>query len=332
MRGVDLNLFRFDYDLTFAVLLLNADGTLYHVYGGRDALSSSGRLSMESLIRALRGALGDHAEYMKHPTPPPVRPARVVEDTAAWKRRAARKAPQCVHCHNVNDWEREELQAAGRWTREWIWKWPLPERVGLVLDRDDPEAVREVTADSAAARAGLAAGDRLTAVAGRRVRTQGDVQWGLEEAPWGPAEVAVRFARGGEERAAKLALAAGWKDGGAAALAWRSLMWGLTPAPGFGGGALDAQEKAALGLDAQAFAMRVSYFADSGAQREQGRAARAAGIAKGDVVLAVDGVAAFASQREFQAWFRLTRAPGATVAFEVLRGKERVTVRMKLME
>ena len=33
MAGVDLALYRFDYDLTFAALLMNADGTIYHTYG-----------------------------------------------------------------------------------------------------------------------------------------------------------------------------------------------------------------------------------------------------------------------------------------------------------
>ena len=36
MAGVDLSMFRFDFDLTFAVLLMNADGTIYHTFAGRD--------------------------------------------------------------------------------------------------------------------------------------------------------------------------------------------------------------------------------------------------------------------------------------------------------
>jgi hypothetical protein len=37
ITGVDLNVFDFDYDLTFAVFFLNAQGKVLGRYGGRDA-------------------------------------------------------------------------------------------------------------------------------------------------------------------------------------------------------------------------------------------------------------------------------------------------------
>ena len=41
--------YRFDYDLTLALILMNADGTIYHEYGGRDQGNAAGYLAMRSL-------------------------------------------------------------------------------------------------------------------------------------------------------------------------------------------------------------------------------------------------------------------------------------------
>ena len=43
MRGIDLDTFRFNYDLTLAVFAMNADGTVYTTYAGRDAMQQEGR-------------------------------------------------------------------------------------------------------------------------------------------------------------------------------------------------------------------------------------------------------------------------------------------------
>ena len=39
ISGADLNVFDFDYDLTWAAFFLNADETVYGRFGGRDAES-----------------------------------------------------------------------------------------------------------------------------------------------------------------------------------------------------------------------------------------------------------------------------------------------------
>ena len=87
MAGVDLNVYTFDYDLTFAALLMNGDGTIYHRYGTRDEGDAAGRLSTASLVRLLRETLEEHAAYQKAPRPPPPRAPRTVQEVPPMARK-----------------------------------------------------------------------------------------------------------------------------------------------------------------------------------------------------------------------------------------------------
>src|SRR6185369_4313571 len=61
VQGADLSLFEFDYDLTWAGFFLSADEVVYGRYGGRDATSDDGRLSLAGLKYAAERALERHA-------------------------------------------------------------------------------------------------------------------------------------------------------------------------------------------------------------------------------------------------------------------------------
>ena len=57
-NGLDLSLFQFDTDQSFAVFLLNADGTIYGRFGTRsDQTLWTDDVSIEGLGKALEGAL-----------------------------------------------------------------------------------------------------------------------------------------------------------------------------------------------------------------------------------------------------------------------------------
>jgi len=43
---------------------------------------------------------------------------------------------ECVHCHQVNEFRRELLKQEGTWTKEQVWRYPLPENCGLTLNID----------------------------------------------------------------------------------------------------------------------------------------------------------------------------------------------------
>jgi len=333
MKGIDLNVFRFDFDLTFAALVMNADGTIYHHYGNRDATAADSHLSEASLARLLRDSLVDHAAYQRRPAPPPKAAPDLVEETPPMKERIARgKAPKCFHCHTVRDMRREMAARKGTWNISGAWRWPSSARVGFRLDRDVQTTVTEVTARTAAARAGLKVGDELVRVGGRRVRTEGDVQSVLDLASGARASIPLEWTRDGAAEQGVLRLAKGWKEGSPRELAWRSQMWYLDPRPGFGGKDLGADEKQELGLPRDGYALRIGYLVTWGTHSRTGRNARSAGLRKGDVVYSVDGKADFEDQRHFHAWFRMTRKIGKTAELLVLRDGKKKTVRLPIIE
>jgi predicted metalloprotease with PDZ domain len=179
MAGVDLNTYRFDYDLTFAMLLMSAAGEILHTYGGRDWTDPQSHLSLRSLERLLDTTLREHAATA--PAPPAsgakLEPPLPIEQLPVMKERIARgKAPKCFHCHMVNGVRYEQLRRTGKWSREVAFTHPDPVEIGLRLDKDDQQRVPEVVEKSPAAAAGIRPGDRLVMVGDRRVATLSDAQ------------------------------------------------------------------------------------------------------------------------------------------------------------
>jgi hypothetical protein len=325
MRGVDLSRYRFDFDLTFAVLLMHADGTVYHRYGGRDARDAGHWLSERALEAVLRAGLAEHERYSKSPRPPELATPLCAEDIPSF---AKRDKGECIHCHSIHTSLYEEHLGAGGPPRDWIWRHPDPARIGLDLDRHEQRRITRVTPGSIAAVAGLAVGDELASLGTIRVASAADVMFALDAAPAEGGDLAVRFRRAGDEREATLALPTGWKAGTPRDFAWRPLKWALTPDPGFGGPRLTPDEMKARGLDPGGFAFRVQYLVTWGDNRRYGRAAADAGLREGDVVLSADGEDDFESVEHFHAWWRLTVDFGRKVRIETLRGSERRTIEL----
>ncbi len=331
MVGVDLSTYVFDYDLTMAILLMNADGRIYHQYGNRDASGPESHLSMESLTRVMRGGLEDHAAYSPGKIGKAMKEHSVEELPTMAERVKSGKAPKCFHCHMVNQAHDELALRKKRFDPSVAWRWPGAKQVGIVVDRDDQSLVAEVFDGSTAAKAGLRAGDRLVTMGARRVRSEGDLQWVLENTSDRGASVPVTYDRGGETDRAVLKLAKGWREGDAKDL-WRSSMWRLSPKPGFGGPPLKPAEKEKLGIDVESFAFRVNYIVTWGANSYTGRNAEKAGIRKNDIIVSVAGKSDFESMHHFHAWFRLTRKIGEKVPIEILRNGKAKTLTLKTVE
>jgi S1-C subfamily serine protease len=224
----------------------------------------------------------------------------------------------CIHCHQVYDFRREALQAAGRWGLDELWVYPLPENVGLTLEVDRGDAIARVAADSPAGRLGLRPGDRLTAVAGRPVASFADVQYALHRAPArGPLEVA--WQRQGREMTGNMALPEGWRK---TDISWRWSLRGLDPAPWVQGPDLTTAEKKALGLGPRRLAFRQGAFVSE--------PARQAGIRQDDVIVGVDGKALEMTARQFGAYVRLNYQVGDRVTYNLLRAGRPLDVPLRL--
>src|SRR5262249_2663992 len=124
----------------------------------------------------------------------------------------------CIHCHQVNEFRRADATAAGKWTRDDLWVYPLPENVGLTLDVDRGDLVKSVGDGSAAATAGLKPGDLLAKLNGYPVASFADAQFALHKGPKS-GRIPVEWRRGADTMSGHLELKAGWRKTN---LTWRA--------------------------------------------------------------------------------------------------------------
>jgi hypothetical protein len=318
MRGVDLSVFDFDFDLTWAAFFLGPDQEVYGRYGGRDAASADSRMLLAGLQYAMTAALAIHAKRRERGSGPSV--TRSLAPFSADQYPAARRRPpnSCIHCHQVYDFRREALQAVGKWQLDQLWVYPLPENIGLKLDRDQGDLVRAVAEHSAAARAGLQAGDRLRNINGTAVASEADVQYGLQRAP-SRGEIPINWLHGDQSRQGRLVLGSGWRE---TDVSWRRSLQGVDPAPDIYGLDLTAAEKRNLGLREQQLAFYMGSFLPP--------SARQAGIHANDVILGVDSRSLDMSAQQFQAYIRLHYKVGDRVTYNVLRGGRRLDISLTL--
>jgi hypothetical protein len=315
ITGVDLRLFEFDYDLTWMGFFLNAEEKVYGRYGGRDAKSADGHLSLPGLRFALEAALAAHRKDSKvKPDALPGQSLLVEEYPAAKKRRDK----GCIHCHQVTEFRRFDAREAGTFRREDLWVYPLPENVGLVLDNDQGNKVRSVAPGSAAARGGLRAGDLLQTLNGVAVASFADAQHGLNRAP-GKGDIEVRWKRDGESLTAKIVLVEGWRKTN---WTWRTSMLEILPSLSLFGDDLTREEKKALGLSEKRLAFRQD--------KTLGAQVKMAGVQAGDIIIGIDDLELEMTMLGFLAHVRQSYLVGDKITINVIRDGKRVNLPLRL--
>ena len=331
MAAIDFDRFRFDFDLTFAILLMEPDGRILATYAGRDHTDAESHLSLASLTAVLQETLERRAALGKQ-SARKSRPKTIESIPAYQRRRKGKQAPQCVHCHEVHDNLHYEAVDTKRWRLDQEWRWPDPRQLGWRLDRDEQRKVVEVLADSPAAALGMQSGDVITSVGGTSVTTFGDIQRVLHDLPDKPGRTVVAWTRGDQEFEKQLVRPRRWKEPTPLVFSWRASKWHIPPQPGFGGKPLRPREKKQLGIDEDKFAFRIGYLVTWGPRAHTGRNAATAGLRKGDVVLSLDGKDDFVDMHHYHAWFRLTRKPGTTVEVETIRDGVPRTVSLPVLK
>jgi len=338
-NGLDLKLFQFDWDLTFAVFFLNADRTIYGRFGTRSHHEDAERdISLEGFNKAMAGALELHRDYAavkaslagktgpapRHERPeqyPTLRQFRPTFDFAA-------KGHNCMHCHQLGDAERQVYRTAGKpIPDEALFPYPMPDVIGLKLDPQEKAKVVEVAADSAAAKAGLKRGDELVSLEGQPLLSIADVQWVLHNVRDNgtePAKLKAKARRGGETVDVSLTLEQGWRRRGD--ISWRATSWELRRMA-TGGLVLEELPEAArrkLALDADALALRVKYVGQFGPHA----VGRDAGFRVGDVIIQFDKLKDRATESQLLAWAVQNLKPKDRPAVTILRGNQRMELRL----
>jgi serine protease Do len=325
-----------DLDLSWWGWLMSPEGRIYSVFGGKDHVSDSTRISPAALANTLRRVLEHHYDPRRAgwdvdgPAPELDGAASTPLDlpgAASWRKGGSARSlakDGCLHCHQVNEILRQPAIDARTFDkRRDLDVWPLPENVGLVLDRDDGLRVTKVEPSSAAARAGIAAGDRLAAAGGRKLFGQTDFRGVLHRGPRA-GSIEVLWRRGGDGDGELLRGALEVRDGWRGTeLGWRkSVADGNVGAhPGFAWPlAVKPEQRRKLGISEGAMAVKPFF-----GQEPRAWPAHAAGLRDDDVIVAVGGASPDLVQRDFMTWFRLRHEPGETVVLTVRdsRGRDR---------
>lgn len=334
---IDLVRFQFDYDLSFSTLFFNADGTVYGRYGSWVHQTDPDAKETVGYRRALEGALALHRDYPGNRASlegkqGAATPFRTPVEIPALAGRYGRElnwggnvVQSCVHCHQVGEAFRAYFREKGEPVPlARIYPMPQAETVGLSLAPDRAATVTAVAPGSAAAAAGFRVGDEVTAFGGQTLISIADFSWVLHRAPDAGSVDAV-VTRAGRTVALTLALPAGWRM--KADISRRVGTWSMR-AMAFGGLSLtdlDDTARRERGLGEAALALTVKGM---GQHNNKHGVAKKAGFLKDDVIVAVNGHAARASEGEMIGRVLQTTKPGDTIDVTVLRGAERLTLKL----
>src|SRR5262245_20292841 len=294
---------------------MSPEGRSYGRYRGRDAKGPDTRNSLAGLRYAMLAALETHARAAVTPKTPAQTKPFYIEDL-----RTAKSFKGCIHCHYVKEILWAEEKAAGTWNRDEIWTYPLPENVGIELEKDRGNVVKAVTSGSAAERAGLKAGDLIRDLNGMAVHSFADAQYALHRAPK-KGDMPLTWTRGknAEPHKATLSLAEGWRKTN---ITWRPSLLDVLPSMRLYGDDLNAKEKKALGLDDKRLAFRQDKTVHSEMQ--------AVGVRPNDIILGLDDLALHMTMEEFLGYVRRNYLVGDRVTLNVIRDGKRVDLPLKL--
>jgi serine protease Do len=330
-NAMDLTLFQFDYDLTFAAFFLNADRTIYGRFGSRSNHKEAEKdISIEGFRDALSGALELHRNYPRNKQALAGKQPRPVKFKApeAYPSLAGKYKPaldyegqvvrSCLHCHQVREAERESYRTSRQpIPDEVLFPYPMPDAIGLELDPKEKARVLDVTTGSAAAKAGFALGDEIVSFGGQPILSLADVQWVLHNAPQ-PVRLSAVVRRGDQTRNLAVELGPQWRQ--AADISWRATTWDLRKMA-TGGLVLKESSEPRQG---------VGLLVDYVGQYNEHAAGKKAGFQKGDIFMSADGQNATMTEGQFLRYMLQNKVPGARVPVAVSRSGQKLELQLPM--
>jgi hypothetical protein len=338
-NNLDLSLFQFDTDQSFAVFFLNADGTIYGRFGTRSHRTNwVGDVSLDGLAKALQGALDLHTEYPKNKDalaakrgPAPLFP--VPEKFPAlgkYKSELDYKGnvvQSCIHCHQIGDAVKDHYRKTGEPVPgKVLFPYPHPKSQGLVLDPKEKATVLRVEKDSPAEKSGFKPGDQIQTLDGQPLLSIADVQWVLHRQSGNGGRLKAAVLRDGKPTELTLTLPGGWRERDD--ISWRSSSWGLRRM--VTGGLLleNIDGELPAGVAKGGMALRVKHVGQYGPHA----AAKNAGFQVGDVIVSFDGKTDLTRETDLFAYAVRARKPGEKVPVTVIRGGKKVELTLPMQE
>lgn len=339
-NGLDLGLFQYDTDQSFAAFLLNADGTIYGRFGTRSHQSEwVGDVSLPGLAKALQGALALHQAYPRDreslaakrgPAPKFTAPEKFPSLQGKYTSQLARTGnivQSCIHCHQIGDAERDWYRSQGQpIPDEVLYPFPHPKSIGLILDPEERAVVERVGKGSFAETAGFRVGDQIIRMNGQPLLSIADVQWVLQGIDNQGGQVVADLRRDGQPLRLKLDLPADWRS--ADDISWRVTSWGLRRMALGGLYLEDLSDEARqqAGIPADKLALRVKHAGEFGPHA----AAKQAGFRKEDVIVAYNGDERRLREADLLRAGVQRHRPGDRVAATVLREGRRLELQIPI--
>jgi serine protease Do len=330
-NAMDLTLFQFDYDLTFAAFFMNADRTIYGRFGSRSHHDKPEKdISIDGLRAALAASLELHRNYPGNKQALAGKQPKVVtvKSPEAYPSLVGKYQPtldyegalvrSCLHCHQVREAERVSYRSNRQpIPDEVLFPYPTPDAIGLALDPKEKGRVQHVASGSAAASARFAAGDEILSFDGQPILSIADVQWVLHNASQ-PARIVAVVRRQTQTRTLAIELGPQWRQ--RADISWRATTWDLRKMAAGGLVLKEAPEPR------QGVGLRVDYVG----QYNEHAAAKKAGFQKGDVIVTADGQSTPMTEGEFLRYMLRNKLPGARVPVSVSRSDQKVDLQLPM--
>lgn len=339
-NGLDLDLFQYDTDQSFAVFMLNADKTIYGRFGTRSHRTDwIGDVSLEGMARALEGALELHGQYPTNKAQLAAKRGNPLEFSSPEKYPSLREkftdrlnyegdvVKSCIHCHQIGDARRDYYWSQSKpIPDDLLFPYPHPKSIGLILDPEQRATAKSIVPGSPAALAGLKAGDEILRMAQQPLLSMADVQWVLHHVPSQGGEVEMEIQRGGTTQELKLKLADQWRTEDDPA--WRVASWGLSRIAlgGMRVEPLSAEQRRERSIDGMALR------AKSAGRYGKHAAARKAGFKVDDILVAFDGQSDFEKEYDLFAYVNANKKVGDKIDVEVLRGSRRLKLKLPVQD
>ena len=332
-ENLDLSIFKFDPDLSFAMFFLGPDKTVYGRYGTRsDFYEAEREISLDGLKLAMQTALEWHKTKTelqtlfaakKGPAPkyktladfPSSRAGR--GGRGGGRRGFGGRGGRCTHCHDLRTAEQLAYRNEGEPMPENVlFSWPLPDAAGLRLDPKRKATVAKVWEKSPAENAGFKVGDEIVKLEGQPILSIADVQWVLHNAGI-EDDLKAEILRDGKPTQIDMRLKKDWRR--YVDISWRTTTGVLRRSllDGVEYRDLPAEDRKELQLTANVIALKAAR----GASRDSGD------IRRDDVIVAVDGKTKYMSEGDLMAYIAQDKKRGDEIQFSVLRDGARVEVK-----
>ena len=341
-NDLDMTLFQFDYELTFAVFFMNADRTIYGRYGSRSSIEDATKdISVAGLAESMAAALVLHEQYpankkqlegkqaldteFKTPNDFPSLRGKFKE-VLDYQGAVTRS---CMHCHQIRDAERQVYRSANEPIPDRLmFPNPSPAVLGLTLDPRRRATVAEVHVGSRAENGGFKSGDEILEFDGQAILSPADLQWVLHNAG-SAAKLDATVRRGEEQLQLTLILEEGWRHD--TDISWRESSWGLRRR-GTGGiifepASVDQRRK--VQVSDGDLALVVKKMGSGGGPHG---AAKRACFQIGDIVVSFNNQSKHMTRSQLLVYAARNTKPGQQIPVEVFRGGKRIELRLPMQD